>query len=317
MSYQQPPPPQYGQAPPPGSGGYQQRPPPGYGGYQQQAPPPGTPAPHSAGAGGYGQGIQQQQQQQQQGYGAQAPYGADQQQLWTWFKAVDTDGSGQLSADELQRALINGDWSPFNIETVRLMVNMFDSGIQQQQQQQQQGYGAQAPYGADQQQLWTWFKAVDTDGSGQLSADELQRALINGDWSPFNIETVRLMVNMFDSDNSGTINFNEFSGLWKYIEDWKKCFQAFDVDRSGSINETEMGNALRTFGFNVSPKFINTLIQKFDRYGKGDVTFDNFVQACVTVKTLTDSFRQFDNDNDGWIQINYEQFLDLVVRQRA
>ncbi|CEG66644.1 hypothetical protein RMATCC62417_03185 [Rhizopus microsporus] len=170
---------------------------------------------------------------------------------------------------------------------------------------------------ADQQQLWTWFKAVDTDGSGQLSADELQRALINGDWSPFNIETVRLMVNMFDSDNSGTINFNEFSGLWKYIEDWKKCFQAFDVDRSGSINETEMGNALRTFGFNVSPKFINTLIQKFDRYGKGDVTFDNFVQACVTVKTLTDSFRQFDNDNDGWIQINYEQFLDLVVRQRA
>lgn len=41
--------------------------------------------------------------------------------------------------------------------------------------------------------------------------------------------------------------------------------------------------------------------------GKGDVTFDNFVQACVTMKTLTDSFRQFDNDQDGWIQINYEQ----------
>jgi len=41
---------------------------------------------------------------------------------------LDTDGSGQLSADELQKALINGDWSPFNIETVRLMVNMFDTG---------------------------------------------------------------------------------------------------------------------------------------------------------------------------------------------
>jgi Ca2+-binding EF-hand superfamily protein len=51
--------------------------------------------------------------------------------------------------------------------------------------------------------------------------------------------------------------------------------------------------------------------------GKGEVTFDNFVQACVTVKTLTDSFRQFDNDSDGWIQINYEQFMDLIVRQRA
>ena len=57
-----------------------------------------------------------------------AASGTPDQQLYSWFKAVDTDGSGQLSADELQRALINGDWSPFNIETVRLMVNMFDSG---------------------------------------------------------------------------------------------------------------------------------------------------------------------------------------------
>lgn len=114
-------------------------------------------------------------------------------------------------------------------------------------------------------------------------------------------------------DNSGTINFNEFAGLWKYIEDWKRYFQAFDTDRSGSINQNEMGNALRSFGFNVSPKFIGTLIQKFDRYGKGDVSFDNFVQACVTVKTLTDSFRQFDNDNDGWIQINYEQVKTYQV----
>lgn len=32
--------------------------------------------------------------------------------------------------DELQRALVNGDWSPFNIETVRTMVNMFDKGNQ-------------------------------------------------------------------------------------------------------------------------------------------------------------------------------------------
>lgn len=36
------------------------------------------------------------------------------------------------------------------------------------------------------------------------------------------------------------------------------------------------------------------------------MTFDNFVQASVTVKTLTDSFRQYDTDGDGWIQIKYE-----------
>ncbi|KAG2209696.1 uncharacterized protein EV154DRAFT_605957 [Mucor mucedo] len=248
-----------------------------------QSPPPthyGTP------------GQKPAQVQGQQGYGAPPPgqYGAPPPQQGG-YGAPPPQGQGQYGAQG-QRPYGGG--------------------------AQQQG----PPPGVD-QQLWSWFKAVDTDGSGQLSADELQRALINGDWSPFNIETVRLMVNMFDADNSGTINFNEFSGLWKYIEDWKRCFQAFDADRSGSINQSEMGNALRSFGFNVSPKFIATLIQKFDRYatikntGKGDVSFDNFVQACVTMKTLTDSFRQFDNDQDGWIQINYEQFLDLVVRQRA
>ncbi|CAG8748345.1 5722_t:CDS:2, partial [Funneliformis mosseae] len=103
------------------------------------------------------------------------------------------------------------------------------------------------------------------------------------DWSPFNMETVRLMMNMFDTDNNGTITFPEFAGLWRYIEDWKKCFQTFDADGSGTINFAELKNALRTFGYNLSDNFINLLIKKYDKYGgnknagKGDVTFDNFV----------------------------------------
>ncbi|CAG8512461.1 6933_t:CDS:2 [Rhizophagus irregularis] len=185
----------------------------------------------------------------------------------------------------------------------------------QQQQNRPPNSGsapAQPPPGVD-QQLYFWFQAVDTDKSGALTTEELQKALINGDWSPFNIETVRLMMNMFDTDNSGTIAFQEFTGLWRYIEDWKKCFQTFDADGSGTINFAELKNALRTFGYNLSDNFINLLIKKYDKYGgknnagKGDVTFDNFVQSCVTVKTLTDAFRRYDTDNDGWILINYEQ----------
>ncbi|CAG8489290.1 22713_t:CDS:2, partial [Racocetra persica] len=162
------------------------------------------------------------------------------------------------------------------------------------------------PPGAD-PQLYFWFQAVDTDKSGTLTTEELQRALINGDWSPFNLETVRLMMNMFDTDNSGTINFSEFVGLWRYIEDWKRCFQKFDVDGSGTINFQELKTALKTFGYNLSDNFVSLLLKKYDKYGRGDVTFDNFVQSCVTIKTLTDAFRRYDTDNDGWILINYEQ----------
>lgn len=97
------------------------------------------------------------------------------------------------------------------------------------------------------------------------------------------------------------------------------------------MDRQELRAALQAFGFNVSDTFVSNLIQKFDRYGKedtlytkekslkgyigtnvktqghGNVSFDNFVQACVTVKTLTDSFRGFDTNQAGWIQINYEQ----------
>ena len=35
---------------------------------------------------------------------------------------MDKDRSGAISADELQQALSNGTWTPFNPETVRLMI---------------------------------------------------------------------------------------------------------------------------------------------------------------------------------------------------
>lgn len=38
---------------------------------------------------------------------------------------VDKDQSGAISADELQQALSNGTWTPFNPETVRLMIGKY------------------------------------------------------------------------------------------------------------------------------------------------------------------------------------------------
>lgn len=41
------------------------------------------------------------------------------------YYRVDKDRSGYISADELQQALSNGTWNPFNPETVRLMIGRF------------------------------------------------------------------------------------------------------------------------------------------------------------------------------------------------
>ena len=43
------------------------------------------------------------------------------------------------------------------------------------------------------------------------------------------------------------------------------------------------------------------------------ITFDRFVRACVVIKTVTESFQRLDTDRDGWIQINYDQFMHTVL----
>jgi len=182
--------------------------------------------------------------------------------------------------------------------------------------QSQQG----SPPGAD-PQLWSWFCAVDVDRSGQISAAELQRALINGDWSTFDLDTVKLLMNIFDTDRSGQIGFNEFSGLWKYIKDWQGVFHHFDRDRSGSIDGTELQNALNQFGYRLSPQLLNLLQRKYASAPQASaypgvqpgITFDRFVRACVVVKQITEAFSALDSDRDGWVQINYDQFLQTVL----
>ncbi|KAF7789542.1 hypothetical protein EIP86_000488 [Pleurotus ostreatoroseus] len=169
------------------------------------------------------------------------------------------------------------------------------------------------PPGAD-PQLWQWFNAVDADRSGSISVTELQAALVNGNWTRFDLDTVKMLMNIFvslialsmadqtlialqDTDRSGTIGFSEFAGLWKYISDWQNVFRHFDRDRSGSIDGHELADALRNFGYNLSPLLLQLLEQKYASgpggYGTSTgITFDRFVRACVVVKTLTEAFQK-------------------------
>ncbi|KAI8922116.1 programmed cell death protein 6-like protein [Powellomyces hirtus] len=175
--------------------------------------------------------------------------------------------------------------------------------------------GPQMPPGAD-QQLWTWYVAVDADRSGAINPVELQQALINGDWSPFSLETVQLMMTLFDRDASGTIGFDEFTSLWRYIEDWKRIFQQFDADRSGRIDKVELKQALQAFGYNVSERIVDLLIRKFARKGATEITFDAFISCCVTIKSLSEAFQRCDTDRDGYVNMSHEMFLEVVISTR-
>ncbi|KAG8756619.1 hypothetical protein FRC12_010510 [Ceratobasidium sp. 428] len=178
------------------------------------------------------------------------------------------------------------------------------------------------PPGAD-PQLWAWFSSVDSDRYvfKMVFAPELQQALVNGDWTPFDLDTVKMLMSIFDTDRSGTIGFNEFSGLWRYIKDWQGVFKHFDRDSSGSIDGQELSQAMSQFGYPLNPQLLNLVQRKYDIKASAPapggpppgITFDRFVRACVVVKSLTESFRQMDTDRDGWIQINYDTFIHTCL----
>ncbi|KAF9185032.1 Programmed cell death protein 6 [Haplosporangium sp. Z 767] len=216
----------------------------------------------------YGQQQQPYGQQQHNPYGQQQVYGQQQQQ----------QGYNNYQSPAPQHQQLQGGHYG----------NQYQQAVNYQQQ-----YATQS---SAESSLRQYFDSVDTDRSGQLSTEELQRALIN--------------------DNSGMINFAEFSGLWKYIEDWRACFRAFDQDQSGSIDFNELKTAMRSFRYNLSDEFLRLLIKKYDKKGRGDVSFDNFVQIAVTVKSLTDAFMRIDREGKGYATIGYEQFLELVVNNR-
>lgn len=94
-------------------------------------------------------------------------------------------------------------------------------------------------------------------------------------------QTNLLYVGMFDKQNRGSISFEDFGALWKYVTDWQACFRSFDRDNSGNIDKNELNLALKTFGYSLSDATVTTITKKFDRHGKGNILFDDFIQCSI------------------------------------
>ncbi|KAJ9123866.1 hypothetical protein QFC24_003643 [Naganishia onofrii] len=154
-------------------------------------------------------------------------------------------------------------------------------------------------------------------------------------------------MNIFDTDRSGTINYVEFEGLYRYItaspavvlsqptkaihakpylcassallQDWYNIFQQFDRDRSGTIDRKELEQALTSFGYPLPSDLVRKLEKRYappkarhETRPRG-VTFDRFLMACVTVKHFTEAFRQRDVHREGKLTVDYSTFMDLFL----
>lgn len=170
--------------------------------------------------------------------------------------------------------------------------------------------------GDDPQQLFPLFRAANASNTGALTEMELGSALVNGDYTSFHPKTVKMMIRMFDRNASGSISFDEFVSLWRYLAAWRELFDRFDVDRSGRISLPEFERALVSFGYRLSPSFVTVLFATYESKGREmngpgtrDMSFDLFVQACIALRRMTDVFKRYDDDRDGYITVSFEEFL--------
>uniref|UniRef100_A0A7N0TBZ1 EF-hand domain-containing protein n=1 Tax=Kalanchoe fedtschenkoi TaxID=63787 RepID=A0A7N0TBZ1_KALFE len=158
------------------------------------------------------------------------------------------------------------------------------------------------------------FQLADRDGSGFIDDKELQAALSSYNQS-FNLRTVHLLMYLFTNSNSRKIGPKEFTQVFYSLQNWRSIFERFDRDRSGKIDPPELREALLSLGFSVSPVVLDLLVLKFDKSGGKNraIEYDNFIECCLTVKGLTEKFKEKDTSYSGSATFGYEDFMLTVL----
>ncbi|KAL0453141.1 UNVERIFIED_CONTAM: Calcium-binding protein CBP [Sesamum latifolium] len=147
---------------------------------------------------------------------------------------------------------------------------------------------------------------ADSDGSGFIDDKELQRALSSYNQS-FGLRTVHLLMYLFTNSNVRKIGPKEFTQVFYSLQNWR--------DRSGKIDASELRDALLSLGFSVSPVILDLLVSKFDKSGGKNkaIEYDNFIECCLTVKGLTEKFKEKDTAFSGSATFTYESFMLTVL----
>ncbi|KAL8183379.1 UNVERIFIED_CONTAM: hypothetical protein K2H54_038724 [Gekko kuhli] len=146
---------------------------------------------------------------------------------------------------------------------------------------------------------------------GEVDAEELQRCLtqsgITGTYTPFSLETCRIMISMLDRDNTGKMGFNEFKELWAALSAWKQNFMMIDQDRSGTVELHELTQVIVAMGYRLSPQTLIAIVKRYSKNGR--IFFDDYVACCVKLRALTDFFRRRDSMQQGIVNLVYDDYF--------
>ncbi|KAL8171766.1 hypothetical protein V2J09_023570 [Rumex salicifolius] len=94
------------------------------------------------------------------------------------------------------------------------------------------------------------------------------------------------------------------------LQEIKEAFELFDTDNSGTIDAKELNVAMRALGFEMTEEQIEQMIADVDKDGSGAIDFSEFCQMMTakigerdTKEDLMKAFHVIDHDKNGKISV--------------
>ena len=127
------------------------------------------------------------------------------------------------------------------------------------------------------------FNIFDVDGDNTISTKELGKVMNSLGQNPNDAE-LRELIQEYDNDGNGTLDFPEFLELMakklKQIdteEELVEAFKIFDRDQDGLLTKSDLKNIFKILGEQVDEEYIEKLIHLADQDGDESI---NFVEFC-------------------------------------
>ena len=95
------------------------------------------------------------------------------------------------------------------------------------------------------------------------------------------------------------------------MEEIREAFNLFDTDDSGTIDPKELMSAMKSLGFEAKNQVIYQMIADLDKDGSGSVDFEEFLDLMTgtlggkdTKEDINKVFALFDDDRTGYITLS-------------
>ncbi|KAG0457000.1 hypothetical protein HPP92_021837 [Vanilla planifolia] len=162
--------------------------------------------------------------------------------------------------------------------------------------------------------LKEWFNRVDSNNIGSINASQLKSALAVGNLE-FPLSVVQQMIRMYDFDRNGTMDFEEFVALNKFLLKVQDAFAELERDR-GFLTPDDIYQGLEKLGFSLDLPAFLTVCESFDPTKMGNIRLDAFISLCIFVQSARNLFNSFDTAKQGRVSLDFNQFVYCTANCR-